>query len=98
MSLTKDKGIDVIHNYQDVGATVLEYSYVDIEIKGEEYRIGELYGYCQPFLYAMESHWENENNFLIDFQNTDRYKLLLCHMPVCWSDSYSLYYGITNLC
>lgn len=90
MSLIKDQGIDLGGEYERAGATVLDYYYVDLQMKGQNLRIGGIYGYCQPVAYAVETHRENETAFLQDFQNTDACKLLLCHMPVCWVKSYSL--------
>lgn len=90
-TLIDNYGVDVINDYENAGAVVLEYSFTDIEIDGIDYRIGGLYGYCQPVAYAKETHRDAESEFLLDFQNTDACKLLLCHMPVSWISSYSLY-------
>lgn len=91
VSLINEGYEDIISNYANAGATVLDFSYVDTEIKGNRYRIGGIYGYCQPVAYAIETHRENESEFLMDFQDTDSVKLLLCHMPASWLNSYSLY-------
>ena len=91
ISLIDEKKIDVINEYESVGATVLNFSYIDTAIKGIKCRIGGIYGYCLPEVYAQEAHLENESEYLMDFQNTNSLKLLLCHMPVNWVDSFSLY-------
>ena len=91
MTLIQEKNIEIVDDYEKAGATVLDFSYVDMTIKGNQYRIGGIYGYCRPFAHAIEAHCENESEFLCDFQNTDACKLLLCHLPLCWIDSYSLY-------
>ena len=91
ISLIDEKKIDVINEYESVGATVLNFSYIDTAIKGIKFRIGGIYGYCLPEVYAQEAHLENESEYLMDFQNTNSLKLLLCHMPVNWVDSFSLY-------
>ena len=82
ISLIDEKKIDVINEYESVGATVLNFSYIDTAIKGIKCRIGGIYGYCLPEVYAQEAHLENESEYLMDFQNTNSLKLLLCHMPV----------------
>lgn len=91
MSLIDEKKIDVIADYESVGASVLDFSYIDTKIKGINCRIGGIYGYCLPESYAKEAHRENESEYLMDFQNINTLKLLLCHMPVNWVDSFSLY-------
>lgn len=78
------------------GAVVLERSYVDTEVKGLPVRIGGIYGYCLPDMESGED-FEEETLFLQEFQNTDRYKMLLCHMPVCWISNGSLDYWDIDL-
>ena len=81
----KNFGTDVKVLFESVGATVLEREYVDLQINGQNIRIGGIYGYCLPEKYfetgeadAEECAWLNE------FQNTDAYTILMCHMPVSW--------------
>lgn len=83
-------GVNIRQIYTDAGAVVLDREYVDIEINGQQARIGGIYGYCQPDVYAQETNRQNETAFLHAFQDTGRYMLLMCHMPVCWIDSGSL--------
>lgn len=83
-SLEDNYSVDIRQLYTDAGAHVLEREYTDIDINGQTIRLGGIYGYCQSEFYAIETHREDETAFLKDFQNTDNYKILLCHMPVCW--------------
>ncbi len=72
--------------YESAGAVVLEREYVDITVNGQELRIGGIYGYCVPAKYLVNNGADSEEcAFLSDFQDTDRYTILLCHMPVCWT-------------
>ena len=73
------------NDYTAAGATVLDRSYKDISINGQDVRIGGIYGYCMPekFLKDGEAK-EDECAFLEDFMKTDRYTILLCHMPYTW--------------
>lgn len=91
LELKNKAGIDCADAYTKAGAIVLDFAYRDIELKGSWLRIGGIYGYCQPVEFALAADRESETDFLMDFQDTTILKLLLCHMPVCWVDSYSLY-------
>ncbi|MDO4978306.1 MAG: metallophosphoesterase [Eubacteriales bacterium] len=90
-TLKESYKIDINSLFQAAGATVLDDDYMDIEVNGQQIRLGGFYGYCQPVAYGMETHRENETEYLMRFQDTDRYKILMCHMPVCWMSSGSLY-------
>ena len=91
MDLIEEKTIDIIGDYERAGATVLNFSFSDVDINGQKYRIGGIYGYCLPVAYAYETHREDETKFLLEFQDTSACKILLCHMPVSWLNSWSLY-------
>ena len=70
----------VLARFEAAGAVVLEKSYQDIEVKGQRIRIGGFYGYGVPDEYA-ESWMRDELPFLKDFQDTEDFTMLLCHMP-----------------
>lgn len=78
-------GTDITQLYQDAGAIVLEHQYRDITVKGQSLRIGGIYGYCLPDKYLETEEADlSECMFLWDFENTDRYKILLSHLPIAW--------------
>lgn len=84
-------GTDIRQIYTAAGATVLEYDWLDLTIKGQKIRLGGIYGYCLPEEFIREySESEKESRFLNGFQSTDRYTILMCHMPVCWIRNGSL--------
>ncbi len=78
-------GAELRKLYTEAGATVLEYDWVDLTVKGQSIRLGGLYGYCLPAKYLETGEArERECNFLKAFQDTDATTILMCHMPVCW--------------
>ncbi len=77
--------IELTPLFEQAGAIVLEKEYVDITINNQNIRIGGIYGYCVPAKYLITNEADkDECAFLLDFQETDAYTILLCHMPVCW--------------
>lgn len=76
---------DLSVEYEEAGANVLEFLYNDIEINGQQIRIGGLYGYCTPEKYLETDEAKPEEcAFLKEFQSTDNYIVLLTHMPYSW--------------
>ena len=85
MAYEKNYGADLAAVYTAVGATVLEREWVDLTIKGQQIRLGGIYGYCLPgdLLKTGEAR-KGECSFLESFQDTEQYKILMCHVPFCW--------------
>lgn len=78
-------GTDVTALYENAGAIVLDLSYADITVNEQSFRLGGIYGYCLPEQYLDTGEADEEEcAFLRDFQDTDLYTVLLCHMPACW--------------
>lgn len=79
-------GIDLMEKVEKAGAEVLEENFVDVTVKGQKFRIGGLYTVYIPEDY--EAHeWGNAKEqaaFLKEMENTDRYKILLSHIPNTW--------------
>ena len=85
VSYEKRYGVDLHETYETAGATVLEFDWADIEFNGQALRLGGVYGYCLPGKYLKTGEADQrECAFLEEFQDTDRYAVLLCHMPVSW--------------
>ena len=74
---------ELVKDLTDAGACVLEEGYRDVEIGGCKVRIGGMYEYA----FALDGDNSAENltgdvrDFLEEFQNTYRYKIMLCHRP-----------------
>ncbi|MCD8231855.1 MAG: metallophosphoesterase [Clostridiales bacterium] len=82
--------INLYDLYEEAGAVVLERSYEDISVNGQEIRLGGIYGYCLPDELATTEERALESDFLYEFQDTELYTMLMCHMPVCWMSQGSL--------
>lgn len=72
----------------DAGATVLENEYMDITVRGNELRIAGYMGYYRAVNMTADTEKEQQAElaFMDEFENTDRYKILLNHIPTSWSD------------
>ncbi len=78
-------GVDIEKAYLDAGATVLEKTYLDLEVNGQPVRLGGIWGYCLPEEYVVNNiSRKSDCDYLHEFQNTDRYTILLAHNPTCW--------------
>lgn len=72
-----DKNQAFYRQLREAGAVVLDEEYVDTTIGGQEIRIGGIYGY------VLDYEWQDgsEQRFMEEFQDTDRFKILLSHIP-----------------
>lgn len=68
---------NLIAQMEEAGATVLDKKYIDIEIKNQKVRLGGIYGY----VLNSDDKEDPEQTFMEEFQDTDRFKILLSHMP-----------------
>ena len=76
---------DLIKELEDVGVTVLDKAYEDIEINGNTIRIGGMYAYAFGLndfnSVDKDTMEEGVYDFLCDFQDTDNYKIMMAHRP-----------------
>lgn len=81
-------GDNLRKNLENAGAVVLDTEYIDVEIKDESVRIAGYMGYYGAA--HLTAHTEEEkiaqNDFMKSFENTDRFKILLNHIPTAWVD------------
>lgn len=78
-------GTNIYELYKKAGAVVLDKQYEDIIVNGQSIRLGGIYGYCLPAKYLETKEADPEEcAFLTDFQSTEYYTILMCHIPVCW--------------
>lgn len=75
MQLSENRNL--IAQMEEAGATVLDKKYIDIEIKNQKVRLGGIYGY----VLSSDDKEDPEQTFMEEFQDTDRFKILLSHMP-----------------
>ena len=70
------------------GATLVDNSYVDLELKGNSIRVGGYMGFFgQPHMMTHDPEQiALEREFFGDFKATERFKLLLNHIPTGWLD------------
>ena len=72
----------------EAGAVVLDIGYLDITVNGQELRLGGHHGYWkQPnMLEVTQEQWQREFDFTLAFEDTERFKILLNHIPTTWLD------------
>ena len=84
----KETGTSLTSTLSDAGAIVLDVDYTDIWVNGQQLRLGGYHGYYrQPGMQEIspEQH-RKELAFAEDFENTELYKILMCHIPTPWLD------------
>ena len=93
MSYLKAHGTDLLGRIQQSGAVVLESDFLDVEINDTPFRIGGYMAYYrQPRMLTTErERIESEIAFAEEFESTDRFKLLLNHIPTAWLDWNCIY-------
>ncbi|MDO4492007.1 MAG: metallophosphoesterase, partial [Lachnospiraceae bacterium] len=71
-----------------LGAVVLDKNYVDIDLKGLPVRIGGYMGYYRSWgMLTTDSDQITQSIAFADaFENTQRYRILLNHIPTAWVD------------
>lgn len=81
-------GKDFHDELADTGAIMLNNEYLDIDIKGNKVRLAGYMGYYwQPHMMTKDKTQQQiERDFYGSFQDTDRYKILLNHIPTQWLD------------
>ena len=76
------------HNALDLileaGAILLDQSFTDLNIRGNEIRLGGLYT-TADVVYAEESE-NTQKEFLVEFCDTDSYRILMEHRPASYWD------------
>lgn len=79
---------DLLERIRRSGAVVLESEYLDVEIHGIPLRIGGYMGYYrQPIMTTSDPEQvDRELAFADAFEATDRFRLLLNHIPTMWLD------------
>ena len=84
----KIQGQDLRPLLEQAGASVVDNDYVDLEFKGNKIRIGGYMAYYPvPHMStADEAQQALELSFAKDFENTDRLKILINHIPTGWVD------------
>ena len=72
----------------EAGAVVLDVEYLDITVNCQNLRIGGYHGYYrQPHMFEVSDEQKvAQLAFCDDFENTDRCKILLSHIPTAWID------------
>lgn len=68
---------NLISEIEQAGAVVLNEQYIDMEVNGVPVRLGGVYGY----VLAPDKVKNSEQAFMEEFQDTDRFRILLSHVP-----------------
>lgn len=81
-------GDSLLSDLSKAGAVVLDRRYLDISVNGTPIRIGGYSGYYRtPQMSTFDPDKQADDfRFFDDFENTDRFKVLICHIPLNWLD------------
>ena len=72
---------------EQAGAEVLDLDYRDVTVNGEQLRIAGYYGWYRATIAISDPlRKKQEAAFFEEYEDTDRMKLLLCHVPVAFLD------------
>lgn len=75
--MNREGNNNLISEIEQTGAVVLNAQYIDTEVNGVPVRIGGVYGY----VLAPDQAKGDDQEFMEEFQDTDRFKILLSHIP-----------------
>ena len=87
-SYIKENGREIVDRITTAGAVGLDNSYLDLTVNGSDVRLGGYSG-CYRIPHLDTSEIEEQELLLAfaeDFEDTDRFKLLLNHIPIIWLD------------
>lgn len=72
---------------REAGAVILDSEYVDLELNGNPVRLGGYMGfYRQPAMMSSGAQIQRDYDFMDAFESSERFKLLLNHIPTSWID------------
>lgn len=89
MSWMNRFGTDLRPSLEQAGATVLQAEFLDLDFHGNELRLGGYEGYYRAPVMTANGNKQQiklELQFADDFEDTERYKILLNHVPTAWLD------------
>lgn len=83
MNYHHDTNQELLKKVRELGATVLDKDYVDINVNGNDLRIGGMYDYAFGFddFNSAESASPEIKQFLHEFEDSDALKIMLAHRP-----------------
>ena len=79
---------DLKKQLQSTGTLVLDDDYIDVELNGNPVRLAGMYGYYRRPVMTTKNPTEKERiiQWCQELENTERYKILLSHIPTPWLD------------
>ena len=82
-------GEDLRSSLEQAGATVLDVEFQDLDCRGNALRLAGYEGYYRAPIMTSGGDKEKEERefrFFEDFEKTERYRILLNHIPTAWMD------------